>query len=61
MAEVTRKDAEEELRRRGILTGGTRSVLAQPEETTSLQEVQRFTESFGLLCGHPRRFLYSFS
>lgn len=43
--EVTKKDAEEELRRRGILTGGTRSVLAQPEETTSLEEVKRFTES----------------
>jgi hypothetical protein len=45
MAEVTKKDAEEELRRRGILTGGTRSVLEQPEETTSLEEVKRFTQS----------------
>lgn len=45
MAEVTKKDAEEELRRRGILTGGTRSVLEQPEETSSLEEVKRFTES----------------
>jgi hypothetical protein len=45
MAEITKRDAEEELRRRGILTGGTRSVLAQPEETTSLEEVRRFTEA----------------
>jgi hypothetical protein len=45
MAEVTKKDAEEELRRRGILTGGTRSVLDQPEETSSLEEVKRFTQS----------------
>lgn len=45
MAEVSKKDAEEELRRRGIITGGTRSVLEQPEETTSLEEVKRFTQS----------------
>ena len=31
MAEITKQQAEEELRRRGILTGGTRSVLEQPE------------------------------
>jgi len=45
MAEITKQQAEEELRRRGILTGGTRSVLEQPEETTSLEEIKRFTQS----------------
>lgn len=45
MAEISKQQAEEELRRRGILTGGTRSVLEQPEETTSLEEVKRFTQS----------------
>lgn len=45
MAEISKRDAEEELRRRGILTGGTRSVLEQPEQTTSLEEVKRFTQS----------------
>lgn len=45
MAEITKQQAEEELRRRGVLTGGTRSVLEQPEETTSLEEVKRFTQS----------------
>lgn len=45
MAEITKQQAEEELRRRGILTGGTRSVLEQPQETTTLEEVKRFTES----------------
>lgn len=44
-AEVTRQQAEEELRRRGIITGGTRTVLENPEETTTLEEVKRFTES----------------
>lgn len=45
MAEITKQQAEEELRRRGIITGGTRSVLEQPQETTTLEEVKRFTES----------------
>ena len=44
-AEVTRQQAEEELRRRGIITGGQTSVLEKPEETTTLEEVKRFTES----------------
>jgi len=45
MAEVTKKDAEEELRRRGIITGGYTSVLAQPEETTTTEEIKRAVTS----------------
>jgi len=36
---------EEKQRRMGQVTGGTRSVLAEPEETTSFEEFKRFTES----------------
>jgi hypothetical protein len=36
---------EEKQRRMGQVTGGTRSVLAEPEETTAFEEFKRFTES----------------
>ena len=36
--------AEQE-RRKGVVTGGTQSVLAPPEETTAFEEFKRFTES----------------
>lgn len=36
---------EEKQRRMGQVTGGTQSVLAEPEETTSFEEFKRFTES----------------
>lgn len=36
---------EEQQRRQGQVTGGTTSVLAQPEQTTTLEEVKRFTQS----------------
>ena len=34
---------EERARRKGEVTGGTRSVLAEPEDTTTLEEVKRAT------------------
>jgi len=36
---------EEQQRRSGTVTGGTRSVLAEPEETTTLEEVKRAVTS----------------
>lgn len=36
---------EEKQRRSGQVTGGARSVLDQPEETTAFEEFKRFTES----------------
>jgi hypothetical protein len=36
---------EEKQRRTGQVTGGVRSVLAEPEETTTFEEFKRFTES----------------
>jgi len=36
---------EEQQRRQGRVTSGTASVLAQPEQTTTLEEVKRFTQS----------------
>lgn len=42
---ITAEQAEEELRRRGVLTGGYTSVLAPKEEKTSLDEVKSMVES----------------
>jgi len=42
---ITAEQAEAELRRRGVLTGGDTSVLAPKEEKTTLAEVKNMVES----------------
>jgi hypothetical protein len=42
---ITAEQAEAELRRRGVLTGGDTSVLAPKEEKTTLTEVKNMVES----------------
>jgi hypothetical protein len=40
-AQISAAEAEEELRRRGVLTGGSQSVLEQPEQATTKEEIKR--------------------